>query len=237
MSTLNEIMNELKLKGSDQTIKTLSKHGAPVDKMFGVKIADLKQIVKKIKGDQALALQLYATGNSDAMYLAGLVADGAKMSTKELNDWVKQAPWYMISDYTVAWVASENAKGFELATKWIESKHELIASAGWSTLSAIAATRNDDQIDLEKYTQLLGVVEGSIKSSPNRVKYSMNNFVIAVGCFIKPLHKLAVSTAKRIGSIEVEMGDTSCKVPLAIDYIAKVVARRSVGKKRLSPKC
>jgi 3-methyladenine DNA glycosylase AlkD len=48
--------------------------------MFGVKVGDLKPIVKQIKGDQELAMQLYATGNSDAMYLAGLVADGRKMT-------------------------------------------------------------------------------------------------------------------------------------------------------------
>lgn len=237
MSTLEEVMAELQAKGTEQTKKTFAKHGAPIDKMFGVKVSDMKVILKKIRGQQELALQLYATGNSDAMYLAGLVADGAQMTTKQLNDWAKQAPWYMISDYTVAWVASENAKGFELALKWIDSKHELIASAGWATLGAIAGTHDDDQLDIDKYGELLGIVETTIHSARNRVKYSMNGFVIAVGCFVKPLNKLAVATAKKIGEIEVDMGGTSCQVPSAVDYIAKVAAKRGIGKKRASPKC
>lgn len=74
--TLDETMKLLASKGTDQKRKTYKRHGAP-EPMFGVKIGDLKPIVKLIKGDQALALQLYATGNSDAMYLAGLVADGS----------------------------------------------------------------------------------------------------------------------------------------------------------------
>jgi 3-methyladenine DNA glycosylase AlkD len=57
-----------------------------------VLVGDLKPLAKKIKGDQALASALYATGNSDAMYLAGLVADGAKMSRAELNAWARARP-------------------------------------------------------------------------------------------------------------------------------------------------
>lgn len=237
MLTLKEVMQELQSRGSAQTIKTFARHGAPVDKMFGVKVSDLKVILKKIKGDQKLALQLYDTGNSDAMYLAGLLADGSKMTSKQLNDWAKKAPWYMISDFTVAWVTAENAKGFELACKWIESRQELVASAGWSALAAIAGSRDDSQLNLEKYTELLERVEASIHQAKNRVKYSMNSFIIAVACFVKPLHKPALATAKRIGQVEVDMGDTSCQVPLAVDYIAKTTAKRGVGTKRSTIKC
>lgn len=45
--------------------------------MFGVSVADMKVIAKRIKGEQDLACELYQTGNSDAMYLAGMVADGS----------------------------------------------------------------------------------------------------------------------------------------------------------------
>ena len=86
MNTVTEVMAALKKLGSEQTRKTFARHGAPVDQMYGVKVGDLKSIVKKIKGNQKLAMELYATGNSDAMYLAGLVADGAAMSKKELTD-------------------------------------------------------------------------------------------------------------------------------------------------------
>lgn len=40
-------------------------------------MADLKAIAKTINGQQTLACELYETGNLDAMYLAGLVADGS----------------------------------------------------------------------------------------------------------------------------------------------------------------
>ena len=79
MSSVTQIMKELKSKGSEQTRKIFRRQGAS-DNMFGVKVADLKVIARKIKGKQELACELFKTGNHDAMYLAGLVADGKRMT-------------------------------------------------------------------------------------------------------------------------------------------------------------
>ena len=84
MNTTAAVMDALKRKGSEQTRKTYARHGIDVP-MFGVKIADLKVIAKNLKGDQALALELFDTGNYDAMYLAGMLADGSKMSSSRLR--------------------------------------------------------------------------------------------------------------------------------------------------------
>ena len=82
MSAAN-ILDELKALGSASTKKVLMAHGAR-EPFYGVKVGDLKTILKREKGNQALALELYRTGVSDAMYLAGLMADGNKMTKAEL---------------------------------------------------------------------------------------------------------------------------------------------------------
>ena len=76
-----EVDAELEKFGSESIKNIYLNHGAK-EPFFGVKVSDLKTILKKIKNDQHLALELYQTGNSDAMYLAGLAADGSKMSRK-----------------------------------------------------------------------------------------------------------------------------------------------------------
>lgn len=236
MNTVEQVMSELKKKGTAQTRKTFGRHGAP-ENMFGVKVADLKVIAKKIKGNQELTLKLYDTGNSDAMYLAGLVADGSQMSNTQLNDWAKKAPWYMISEYTVPGVAAENSNARDLAMKWIKSKKENIASSGWTTYAGIMATRPDDELDLAEIKHLLNHVQQNINQVPNRVRYTMNGFVIAVGAYVKPLLKQAKAAAKKIGEVRVDMGNTACKVPFATEYIAKMEKSGRIGKKRKSMKC
>ena len=236
METGASIMSELKKKGSEQTRKTFRNHGAP-DETFGVKVGDLKPIAKRIKGQQKLACELFDTGNSDAMYLAGLVADGAQMDKRQLNAWAKGASWYMISEYTVPAVATESPIAVDLALKWMDSKKESIAACGWCTYSGVVATRPDDELDFDEIKQLLGRVVERIDEAPNRVRYCMNGFVIAVGSYVKPLLKQAKATAKKIGKVEVEMGNTSCKVPMATEYITKIEKAGRVGKKRKTMKC
>ena len=107
MSTVRRIMQELKNKGNEQTRRTYKRHGDSGD-IFGVQVADLKVIAKTIKGNQDLACELYETGNYDAQYLAGLVADGKQMTKKQLESWVKGSTWQMISEYTVPWVTSRS---------------------------------------------------------------------------------------------------------------------------------
>jgi 3-methyladenine DNA glycosylase AlkD len=234
--TLDETMKELASKGSEQTKKTWLRHGAQ-EPIFGVKIGDMKPIHKKIKGDQELAMKLYATGNGDAMYLAGMVADGKKMSRAELERWVKAANWQMTAGTTVPWVASEHPEGFDLATKWIDSPKENIAVAGWSTLSAIVATVPDDKLPIKDLGALLGRVVKTIKTGQNRVRYVMNAFVISVGTYVAPLADKAIETARKLGKVEVDMGDTACEVPEAESYIIKSRRGAPVAPKRKTVRC
>ncbi len=237
MNTVAQVMTELKKKGNAARIKTFVKHGAPAEDMFGVSVADMQVIAKKIKGEQELAYGLYETGNSDAMYLAGMVADGSQMTKKRLDTWAKNASWSMISEYTVPRVVTESKHARDLAIKWIKSKKEAVASCGWSTYAGYVTVTPDDELDMAEVKGLLDQIEQEIGTAPNRVRYTMNGFVIAVGSYVLPLMKQAKATAKKLGKVHVEMGGTSCKVPLAIEYIEKMEKSGRAGKKRKTIKC
>jgi len=234
--TVKEIMTQLQLQGSESIKKILLKHGVK-EPFFGVKVEYLKTIQKKVKMDYQLAKDLYTTGNADAMYLAGLIADDKKMTKADLQTWVEKAISNNISEYTVPWVAAQSNHGFELATEWINSKKEYVAAAGWSTLSGLLALTPDDKLDIKSLKSLLARVEKTINQSANRVKQTMNGFVIAVGTYVASLTEDAVAMAKRIGVVTIDMNGTACKVPYAIDYIKKVKDRGAIGKKRKTVKC
>jgi 3-methyladenine DNA glycosylase AlkD len=234
--TLAQVMSALAAKGSESTKKILVKHGAK-EPFFGVKIADLKPLHKQLKGEQALALQLYATGNGDAQYLAGMIADGAQMTPAQLNTWAETANWGMISGFTVAWVASEHPEGFALATKWIDAKDEGVAVAGWKTLAALATTVPDEHLPAKKFSALLDRVAKTITKSPDDVRLAMNQFIIAVGTYVAPLGEAAIATARKIGVVEADMGDTACKIPEAEPYILKARRGAPIAPKRKTVRC
>lgn len=237
MMTCKEVLIELEKLGSDQTKKIFVNHGAPANQIFGVKVGDLKVLQKKIKKNHNLSLELFKTKNSDAMYLAGLIADEKLISQKDLNDWVENTTWYMLSEYTVPWIASESRYALELGLLWINSKKEPIASAGWSTLSGYLSLTPNADIDLKLMQKLLKQIETTIHKQPNRVKYTMNGFVISCGSYVNDLTKLAKQTANKIGKVNVEMNGTACKVPSAEEYILKVEDMNRVGVKKKKVRC
>ncbi|MEZ5082241.1 MAG: DNA alkylation repair protein [Bacteroidales bacterium] len=228
MTTI-EILKELEAFGDGQTKKTLMTHGAK-EPLFGVKVQDLKKILKKTKKNHELSLELYATGNSDAMYLAGLMADEKQITKEQLELWVSQAYWSYLSEYTVPWVAAESEYGMELGLKWIQSDIETIAAAGWGTLAYYAAVHEDEMLDIPTYIKLLDTVEKDIHKAQNRVRYAMNGFVISIGTYVEALTEKSKEVAKKIGKVSVDVGGTACKVPLATDYLEKVSAGENRGK-------
>jgi 3-methyladenine DNA glycosylase AlkD len=197
----------------------------------------MQSIRKQIKGDQALAMQLYATGNSDAMYLAGLVADGRKMTRAQIERWAKTSVWHMHSGTTVPCVTAEHPDAIEIALKWIDSPKESIAVAGWATLSNVVCVAPDDKLPIKQLDTLLTRVVKTIKSSQNRVRYAMNTFVICCGTYVAPLADKAVAAARKIGNVEVEMGQTDCQVPDAESYILKSRRGQPVAPKRKTTRC
>jgi hypothetical protein len=234
--TAKEVMTQLESLGSPSIKKVLVQHGVR-EPFFGVKVGDMKPIQKKIKMDYQLAKDLFATGNADAQYFAGLIADDAKMTKTDLQTWVKGALSQNISEYTVPWVAAGSAHGYELALEWIGSPKEHIAAAGWSTLANLVALQPDAKLDLPGLSKLLGRAVKEIHTAPNRVRYVMNNFVICVAAYVPPLNKEGVAAAKKIGAVTIDMGGTSCKTPLATEYIQKAIDRGSLTKKKKTVKC
>ena len=233
---LNEIMDELKSLGTERTKKMYISNGAK-EPVFGVTISAMKPIFKKIKYNQLLAEQLYATGNYDAMYLAGMIAEPKKMTEEDFNRWIEDAYFYMISDFIVAVILAETDIAFTIADRWIDSGKELIMSAGWSCYDWLLGTRKDSEFKKDKLLAMLTTVLDTIHNQPNRTKYAMNNFIMSVGISYLPLHEEAKKIAQEVGKVDVFMGQTRLQTTVATEYIQNAVDKGKIGFKRKHVRC
>ena len=228
--TKTEVMKELKAAGTAQNRKVYRRHGIQGE-MFGVSYAVLGKLKKKIKIDQPLAEQLWATGNQDARALATMIADPSKMTVATLNAWAKDADNRGLAA-AVSNVAAEAPSAKGRMEKWTASRNEMVACAGWHTLASI--TRQDNDLPDAYFVKYLDTIESTVHTSRNWVKYSMNNALINIGVRNAALEKKAVAAAKRIGKIDVDHGETGCKTPDAAAYIKKTLThrRKKAGKTR-----
>ncbi|MBI5385725.1 MAG: DNA alkylation repair protein [Verrucomicrobia bacterium] len=234
--TAQELLEELKPLGRESYKRLLFKNYGVKEPCFGVPIGELKKFQKRIKKDYQLALDLYDTGNYDAMYLAGLIADDARMTQKDLQGWVEKAYAGSLPGATVPWVAAGSPHGRQMALKWIESPKSLVAVAGWVTWSSLVALKDDRELDLPELEGLLQRVQRTIHQAPDAVRYAMNGFMIAVGGYVKPLTALALQISEKIGPVTADLGNNQCQVPFAPDYIRKIQQRGAI-EKRKTVKC
>jgi 3-methyladenine DNA glycosylase AlkD len=229
-------MQELEALGKERLKKMYISNGAR-EPLFGVATGEMKPIAKKIKIDQSLAEQLYNTGNYDAMYFAGVIADPKAMTHADFERWIDKAYFYMLSDFVVAVTLAETDIAQEVADGWIASGEELRMSAGWSCYCWLLGSRKDSEFSESKLANMLDVAEKTIHVSPERTKSAMNSFLYTVGVSYLPLHAKAVETAKAVGLVEVKRDKKKSSILNASETIQKAVDKNQLGFKRRYVRC
>lgn len=230
------VMQELEDLSKPRMKKIYLSNGAQ-EPLFGVTTGEMKPMSKKIKKNQPLAEELYATGNYDAMYFAGVISNPKVMTESDFDRWMDAAYFYMLSDFVVAVTLSESDIAQEVADKWIASGQELRMSAGWSCYCWLLGNRSDNEFSESKISDMLDYVKRTIHDSPERTKASMNNFLSTVGISFSPLHEKAIETAIEVGTVEVKRENKKDSTLNAYESIQKQVEKGKIGFKRKYVRC
>lgn len=233
---LKTVMQELEALGKERTKKIYMGNGAQ-EPVFGVATGAMKPLSRLIKKDQALAEELYTTGNYDAMYFAGVICDPKSMTETDFERWIDAAYFYMISDYIVAVSLAETDFAQAVADKWIASGEKFRMSAGWSCYCWLLGNRKDEEFSETKLASMLEQVKNTIHQAPDIVKSSMNNFIATVAISYVPLHELAVETAKAVGPVEIKKGKKKSTTSIVSERIQKELDRGMLGFKRKYVRC
>lgn len=215
--TKTQVLKELKKLGSDRTKSVYKNHGAEGE-LFGVKMGALKELKKKVKQDHKLALQLWDTGNIDARNFATLIADPAAFSKSELDKWAADSGFYWVSDNFSSNIAYKSEHALSRMEKWIKSRKEFVKRSGFSLLS-LFARKDKNSISDAGYREYIDLITAQINKAPNRAKETMNNALICIGLRSPALKKAALDAARKIGTVEIDHGDTECKTNDAVAYL------------------
>ncbi len=222
--TTPEILSTLKKLGKPSTAAIYKRHGAS-DNVFGVLTSDIAKLQKKIKVDHALAMELWKSGNADARILALLVADPEKVTGPVADGWVNDGPVRFLDSYLCG-VLAKSPIADKTMKAWMKSSDESHREIGYGILSA-RLRDNADAVSDADAEKALTTIEKEIHRSPNWARRAMNGALISIGIYKPALRKKAMDAAKRIGTVDVDHGETGCKTPEAIPYIEKAVKRKA----------
>lgn len=216
-----EIVDRLEALGHESVRKLNSRNGAG-DNQFGVKLGDLRTMAKTIKTNHKLAMDLWQTGNADAMLLSTLLMRPAQLSSDDLEQMVRVATYVQLSDWLATNVVKLHPDKEMLRQKWMKSNEVMLARAGWM-LTAERVNRAPEGLDLGG---LLDRIEAQMGAASTQVQWTMNNTLAAIGIHFAEHRTCAVSIGEKLGVFRDFPTSKGCTSPFAPIWIAAIVNRQ-----------
>jgi 3-methyladenine DNA glycosylase AlkD len=219
--TLDEILGRLETLGHETVRKLNSRNGAG-DNQFGVQLGDLRKLAKTIKTNHELAMDLWQTGNGDAMLLSTLLMRPARISSDDLEQMVRVATYTQLSDWLATHVVKLHPDKEMLRQKWMASNEVMASRAGWM-LTASRVNGSPEGLDLNA---LLDRIEAQMGGAPTQVQWTMNNTLAAIGIHFPEHRTRAVAIGEKLGVFRDFPTSKGCTSPFAPIWIAAIVSRQ-----------
>jgi 3-methyladenine DNA glycosylase AlkD len=220
--TVVEVMAELEAKGNEKWRKMNAKNGAG-DNQFGVMMGDIRALAKKIKINHELGLELWQTGNIDAMILAPFVMRPKDFNEGELNKMVSEATFTRVADSFNSNIVKNHPLKEELRQKWMKSTDTMCHRAGWS-LTTERVIKSPEGLDL---VALLDRVENEMGLAPESLQWMMNYCLAEIGIHFAEHRERAIALGEKIGAFRDFPTSKGCTSPFAPIWINAMVSRQS----------
>ncbi|MEH0822210.1 MULTISPECIES: DNA alkylation repair protein [unclassified Micromonospora] len=191
----------------------------------GVNLGKLRAIAKRLKTQQELARELWATGDSAARLLALLICRPKAYGRDELDAMLREARTPKVHDWLVNYVVKKSPHAEPLRLAWSADPDPVVASAGWA-LTTERVARNPDGLDL---AGLLDVIEAEMADAPERLQWAMNHCLAQIGIEHAAYRERAIGIGERLGVLKDYPTPPGCTSPYAPVWINEMVRRQHAG--------
>jgi 3-methyladenine DNA glycosylase AlkD len=190
----------------------------------GVNLGKLRLIAKRLKTQQELARELWATGETPAKLLALLICRPKAFERDELDTMLRDAGSVKAHDWLVNYVVKKSPHFEELRLAWFDDADPVVASAGWA-LTSERVNKNPEGLDLPG---LLDTIEAQMKNAPDRLQWAMNTCLAQIG-IAHPEHRArALDIGERLEVLKDYPTPPNCTSPFAPAWINEIVRRQGV---------
>ena len=219
-TTLAEVMAELAALEDPRIREVNERHGDD----HGVNLSRLRDVAKRLKTQQDLARELWATGDTSARLLALLICRPRSFERDELDAMLRDARTPKVHDWLVSYVVMKGPHAESLRTAWIADPDPVVASAGWS-LTTDRVMKSPDGLDLPG---LLDTIEAEMKDAPERLQWAENRCLAQIGIDRPELRARAIDIGERLEVLKDYPTPPNCTSPFAPAWIAEIVRRNEL---------
>jgi 3-methyladenine DNA glycosylase AlkD len=200
MASVKDVLDKLQSKAQPEQLKGMAKYGMTVEQRLGVSVPDMRKLAKEIGRDHKLALGLWRTGIAEAKIVAGMIADPAKLTEEQMEDWVKGINSWDVCDQVCDNLFEKNQLAWKKISDWSEREEEFVKRTAFSLIACLAW--HDKKASDKKFIELLPVIIRGATDERNFVKKAVNWALRNIGKRNIKLNEAAISAAKEIQRLD-----------------------------------
>lgn len=189
----------------------------------GVNLGKLRAVAKRLKTQQDLAVELWASGDTAGRLVALLICRPKAFAPEKLDAMLRQARVPKVHDWLVNYVVKKSPHVELLRRLWLADPDPVVASAGWA-LTSERVVKSPDGLDLPG---LLDIIETHMKGALERLQWSMNQTLAMIGIENPDLRARALDIGERLEVLKDYPTPPNCTSPFAPIWINEMVGRRT----------
>jgi 3-methyladenine DNA glycosylase AlkD len=186
----------LKSHSTKATLKGMARYAIPSDKAFGVTMANMKVLGKRLGRNHELAAALWETDVYEARMVVSFVDDPTQVTPAQMDRWCKDFDNWAICDTLCFHLFDRTPHAWAKVTQWSSKRDEFVKRAAFALLWAL--TVHDKHAGDEPFVQGLLLVERAANDERHFVKKSVNMALRAIGKRNLALNAAAVAVARRL---------------------------------------
>jgi 3-methyladenine DNA glycosylase AlkD len=132
------VLTWLARRGRARDRDGMARFGITSPRVFGVSMATMRPLVRRLGRDQALAEALWQTGWLEARLVAGFVAEPARLSAAAMDRWARDFDNWAVTDSTCLHLFCHAAPAWGRVAAWSRRRGEYQRRAAFALLAALA---------------------------------------------------------------------------------------------------
>ena len=143
----------LKRHGTKRTREGMARYAIPSDHAFGVSMADMKVLAKRLGRNHELAAALWDTGWYEARMLATLIDEPARVTPAQMDRWCRDFDNWAICDTACFALFDRTPHAWAKVAEWSGKRDEFAKRAAFALLWGL--TVHDKQAGNEQFSRRL----------------------------------------------------------------------------------
>ena len=192
----SRLVRELRAAGSEESRAGMARFGIDTADAFGVPIAVLRPMARRLGRDHALAEALWTAGIHEARILASMVDEPEKVTIRQMEAWAREFDSWDLVDQCCANLFARTPMAYRMAERWAERRPEFVKRAGYALMASLAV--KDKRASDAPFERFLEIVERESDDDRNFVRKAVNWALRQIGKRNERLRGKAIRTAERI---------------------------------------